>query len=43
MHMYNLCHNRSFLFLKYSFSLANIPNNNYLEEFTIIKIKKQAK
>lgn len=32
-----------FCFLKYSFSLANIPNNNYLEEFTIIKSKKQAK
>lgn len=43
MHVYHLCHNRSFLFLKCSFSLANIPNNNYLEEFISIKSKKQAK
>ena len=43
MHVYNLCHNCSFLFLKCLFSLAKIPNNNYLEEFTSIKSKKQAK
>ena len=48
MHMYHLCHIRPFPFVSviaiiaiyYLISSANIPNNNYLEEYTSIKTKK---
>ena len=51
MHMYHLCHIRSFPFvlviaflvIYYLFSLANIPNNNYLEEYASIKSTKRPK